>query len=718
MLEIEKHKIDICAITETKKKGKGNSKYGKYVLIYSGKDKHERATSGVGILLHEKFENNIIETKYVNDRILQVTIELKDRKCTHVISVYAPDTSKPREEINIFYEDLQAVLDSIGPQDEIIILGDLNARIGNEYIPGVKNRYNEEAKNESGEQLIHLCAQNELRINNTFFPHKPQHKFTFENTRGHKSVIDYVITNRNIHPRRIQDVRTLTSANAGTNHGLVLAKIAVTLKLKKNEPTKGTNKINVESLSDASTRYLYQRRLQEKILACKIEQQDKVETAWLKLKSNIIGAAEEALGRRHRTGRRNSNIKPWFTQEIKSLAKKKRESYLQFRSKTITYNEYKLTRNRVNSEIQAIKTSYWEKFSKDMERDLYGGQKKIWNMLRNRKKPINEFIQTTKISIEDWEKHFRELYASTEDYAENIITQMGDNTHPPWNISLERIEHIASKLKNRKSAGIDEIYNEMIKYGGSMLLKQIQILFNKILNEMDVPMEWKHSVTIPIYKKGAKTDTTNYRGISLLSTMSKFLTKIFEEEIADTGICEEQQGFRKNRSAIDAIFTIRQITEKAIEFNKPAFMCFVDLTQAFDRVKLEDVVPLLQKREVHPRIITIINKLNTNNYTSIKIADKLSDKIPLTTGIRQGDSLSPTLFNIIMDEIITEVKKVERGYRMGDKEIKAICYADDVVLISESEDNLQRLLYKFEQTASAFNMLISTSKTQCLTIAK
>ena len=58
------------------------------------------------------------------------------------------------------------------------------------------------------------------------------------------------------------------------------------------------------------------------------------------------------------------------------------------------------------------------------------------------------------------------------------------------------------------------------------------------------------------------------------------------------------------------------------------------------------------------------------------------------------------------------------GYRMGDKKIKAICYADDVVLISENEDNLQRLLYKFEQTAPAFNMLISTSKTQCLTIAK
>ena len=51
----------------------------------------------------------------------------------------------------------------------------------------------------------------------------------------------------------------------------------------------------------------------------------------------------------------------------------------------------------------------------------------------------------------------------------------------------------------------------MIKYGDSILLKQIQVLFNKILNQMDVPMKWKHSVTIPIYKKGAKTDTTKQR---------------------------------------------------------------------------------------------------------------------------------------------------------------------------------------------------------------
>lgn len=76
---------------------------------------------------------------------------------------------------------------------------------------GVKCKDNEEATNENGEQLVQLCAQNELRINNTFYPHKPQHKFTYENTRGHKSTIDYIITNRNIHPSNILDVRTLNT---------------------------------------------------------------------------------------------------------------------------------------------------------------------------------------------------------------------------------------------------------------------------------------------------------------------------------------------------------------------------------------------------------------------------------------------------------------------------------------------------------------------------
>lgn len=86
-------------------------------------------------------------------------------------------------------------------------------------------------------------------------------------------------------------------------------------------------------------------------------------------------------------------------------------------------------------------------------------------------------------------------------------------------------------------------------------------------------------------------------------------------------------------------------------------------------------------------------------------------------GIRQGDSLNPLLFNIIMDEIIGGVRNLN-GYKMGNHNITILCYADDAVLIAENEDDLQRLLHKFNSIAKTFNMAISVPKTKCMTTAK
>ena len=109
----------------------------------------------------------------------------------------------------------------------------------------------------------------------------------------------------------------------------------------------------------------------------------------------------------------------------------------------------------------------------------------------------------------------------------------------------------------------------------------------------------------------------------LLSSVLKPYIKILAEEVRSTEICEEQQGFRNNRSAIDAIFIIRKITK-----SYTAFMCFINLTQAFDRVRLTYVIILLHKRSMHPNIIRIIEELNTENYIYVT-------KYSEYTGIRQ-----------------------------------------------------------------------------------
>lgn len=73
------HNIDICALSETKKKGKGNAKYQNYILFYSEVEKNSRAKAGVDILVHKKFENIIDEIEYLNQNIIRDVTESTTR---------------------------------------------------------------------------------------------------------------------------------------------------------------------------------------------------------------------------------------------------------------------------------------------------------------------------------------------------------------------------------------------------------------------------------------------------------------------------------------------------------------------------------------------------------------------------------------------------------------------------------------------------------------
>jgi len=106
-----------------------------------------------------------------------------------------------------------------------------------------------------------LCANNNLRINNTFFHHKPQHKYTWENTRGYRSTTDYILTNKNIYPSQILDIRSMMTVEIGSDHRLVLGKLRLKLKCKQRIEKKYEFRINIESLQDESTKDLYRRRL-------------------------------------------------------------------------------------------------------------------------------------------------------------------------------------------------------------------------------------------------------------------------------------------------------------------------------------------------------------------------------------------------------------------------------------------------------------------------
>ena len=325
-----------------------------YILAYSGKPKDERAKAGVGLLLHKRFQQNIDQIDYINEKLLRVTLK-HDNGYIQIISAYAPDISKPKEERRSFYEELQSIVDLIPSHHRIILMGDLNARVGNEIINGVKQRFNEHTSNDNGDLLTDFCAQNNFRINNTYFDHNLKYKYTFMNSLGQQSVIDYIITNRLFLPTEILDVRTLNSANIGSDHALLLCKVRTHFQIKRKETSEPIEKLNIESLSYESTRELYCKRLQGKIDQNPVLEEDNVETGWNKLKVNIMKAVDEAIGRRKiRNTSRGRNKTPWLTDEFKEITKEKKEAFLCYKSSKTTEDRRKYIekRNQVNLRVK------------------------------------------------------------------------------------------------------------------------------------------------------------------------------------------------------------------------------------------------------------------------------------------------------------------------------------------------------------------------------
>jgi len=334
---------------------------------------------------------------------------------------------------------------------------------------------------------------------------------------------DYIITNRNIHPSQIIDVRAFKTADIGSDHRLVIAKFRVLAQqIKKFKPSI-ISKFNVEAFQNESTKYLYENRLSEKLKNIELTLTGCPDLQWEKIQECIVKAAEESLGKRTVNTNAFKKSTHWFTPEIKELTHEKRKAYLKYISKPSIEQrtENREVRNRVNSRIREIKEGYWESFTADMEHDIYGAQKKVWKLIRRTKKEVNEFVTNNKITVDELEIFFRELYRGTSSDLGNILAI---NEAIP--LSKDEIEKELRSLKNRKSPGPDGISNEMLKYGGTELTLHLTQLLQQILKISNIPKAWKESIITPLFKKASKTNPDNYRGITLLNTTQKLFTKV------------------------------------------------------------------------------------------------------------------------------------------------------------------------------------------------
>ena len=228
------------------------------------------------------------------------------------------------------------------------------------------------------------------------------------------------------------------------------------------------------------------------------------------------------------------------------------------------------------------------------------------------------------------------------------------------------------------------------------------------------------SVFITIPKKPGAIDCDKFRTISIMSQLSKLVLKIILNRVRNKiewEIAEEQYGFRKGKGTCNAIFIIRMIGERTIEMQKDLFMCFIDYQKAFDTVKHADLLAILSRLDIGRKDLRIVRNLYYEQTSAVRVEDELTEYVDIKRGVRQGCVMSPVLFSLYAEIIMREIDDME-GIRIGGQNVNNVRYADDTVLIADSEDKLQRIVERVNAGGEAMGLKINRNKTECMVMSR
>lgn len=243
------------------------------------------------------------------------------------------------------------------------------------------------------------------------------------------------------------------------------------------------------------------------------------------------------------------------------------------------------------------------------------------------------------------------------------------------------LEQKFRKLNNKKSAGLDNIPNAVLRKLPLELIRIFAILFNNLLNMRVFPNIWKKAKVIAIQKKNKEgSNPLNYRPISLLPNIGKVYEMVINDAILK--ICiekevipENQFGFRKNHSTVHAINKLVSDVCWALNDNKCVGACLIDLEKAFDSVWHEGLIFKLTKKGFPTHLTELIHSMITERSFITTLGRNTSSlEFKIKNGLQQGTVNSPILFNIYTSDVLKLFSS------NTEHETNTIAFADDLIL--------------------------------------
>ena len=300
-LELRRYRIDVAALSETKWKGEGQlTEVGAgYTFFWSGKDESDRQEAGVGFAVKTALLTKLGSSpRGINERIMTMRLTLSKGNYVTLVSVYAPtmthdDVSKER-----FYEELRNVLAAVHKSDKLVILGDLNARVGNNYEAwnGVLGKHGIGNMNSNGLLLLSLCQEMNLTISNTIFQQRDMYKGTWKHPRSciwH--MLDYII----VRQRDRNDVcitKTMRGAECWTDHRMVRSIMNIRLShAVRPQGTKIPRRLNYESAKQPDKQVIFQNEVKNALMDVELDSMN-VTQHWQFLQNVIYTSAKSTFG--------------------------------------------------------------------------------------------------------------------------------------------------------------------------------------------------------------------------------------------------------------------------------------------------------------------------------------------------------------------------------------------------------------------------------------
>ena len=620
--------------------------------------------------------------------------------CIVYMSPHNSSFTSRREDL---FEVIENNISTLDTMNQILILGDFNARTGTEpdftmysnidkHLPGfdtnlldicncLRCNCDTHAVDNYGRKLLDMCKSTGLRIINGRSIGDTSGNYTCFSPAGPPSVIDYALAHNSI----LNDIHAF---KVGPLHPLSihcpiglalhvpymcsvpvkdLSKMHYFTKFKKWQP-KSSLAFQVQAVQPGIVKDI--ETVINVSYTCDKDGVDELVSQTNQIlhciaeKSNIIKRKPSKCKKQQRKQSRK-----WYDRDCNSAYYNvKQLAHLLFNhpcDSNIRQNYFK-AKKEYKYLLKKKKRAFQTKMLNILSVMESSHPKEFWSVLNEIK---NAACKTTPksspISQDDFLIHFkmlmkkctREIDIKHNNFIENYINENKDTIFNELNFTITEKEIINAiySLKSNKSPGYDGMPNELLKscLSKKHLLLLYKKMFNLILSTGVYPTVWQLSTLTPIYKKGDKTDPNNYRGIAVSTSLSKLLSLILNNRLSaflkeNNIIPENQIGFQKGHRTTDHIFAIKTIIDKYLwKLNQRVYACFVDFKKAFDTIWRKGLIFKMLSNGIGGNFLNLIISMYSQVKYCIKCANGgLTDEFSTERGLKQGGILSPNLFNI------------------------------------------------------------------------